>query len=196
MLAPFWTDLNPAAAGGVRIGVLTNGSDQWIVVDWAGVREFSLDRRSSFEIWIGTSADAHPAEDISFAYGPIGGTGDGSRLTVGVENRLGNRGESYYFDGTFNDVADGTGTIPANGTQLAVTSDPATTGETRVIRFTARGKEKGKWRNCAEMTASTFFGTSTACFKGEVKGSHRSDDDCDRDDHDHHGKDDHEHKGR
>ena len=37
------------------------------------------------------------------------------------------------------------------------------------------------------MTANTFFGTSTACFSGEVKGSHRSDDDCDRDDHDHHG---------
>ena len=97
VLAPFWTDLNPAAAGGVRVGVLTDGADSWIVVDWAGVREFSLDRRSSFEVWIGIDTDAHPEEDISFAYGPIGGTGDGSRLTVGVENRLGNRGDELLL---------------------------------------------------------------------------------------------------
>jgi hypothetical protein len=167
VLAPFWTDLTPAATGGVRIGILTDGADSWIVVDWAGVREFSLDLRSSFEVWIGTNTDANPEQDISFTYGPIGGTGDGSRLTVGAENRLGNRGASYYFDGSFNNVADGSGTIPVNGTQLVITSDPPVPGETKVIRFTARGKEKGQWRNCAEMTASTFFGTSTACFSGD-----------------------------
>ncbi len=35
VLAPFWTDLNPAAAGGVRVGILSDGADSWIVVDWA-----------------------------------------------------------------------------------------------------------------------------------------------------------------
>jgi hypothetical protein len=198
VLAPFWTDLNPAAAGGVRIGVLSDGADGWIIVDWTGVREFSLNRTNSFQVWIGVDGDAHPGQDISFTYGPIGGTGDGSRLTVGAENRLGNRGENYYFDGTFNNVADGSGTIPSSGTQLVVTSDAPVPGETKVIRFTARGVEKGRWRNCAEMTANTFFGTSTACFSGEVKGRHRSDRDCDRDDHHHgaSGKDKDEHEGR
>ncbi len=41
VLAPFWTDLNPGAAGAVRITTLTDGSDTWIVVDWdrcAGVQ--------------------------------------------------------------------------------------------------------------------------------------------------------------
>jgi hypothetical protein len=157
------------------------------VIDWAAVRAFSTAATYSFEVWIGLDGDAHPGEDITFAYGPIGGNGDRSRLTVGAENKLGNRGENYYFDGTANDVADGTGTPPANGTELTVTTDPAAPGETKVIRFTAKGVEKGRWRNCAEMTADTFFGTSTACFTGEVKGHHRSEHDCDDDDHDHAG---------
>ena len=203
VLAPFWTDLNPAASGAVRVGVLTNGVDQLDRGGLGGREGVQLDRRSSFEVWIGINTDARPEEDISFTYGPIGGSGDGSRLTVGVENLLGNSGDSYYFDGTFNDVADGTGSVPTIGTELVVASEPPAPGETRVIRFTARGTEKGKWRNCAEMTANTFFGTSTACFSGEVKGSHRSDHDCDRDDHHHHGgkgkdrdKDDDDHKRR
>src|SRR3990172_7755113 len=77
---------------------------------------------------------------------------------------------------------------PADSTELAVTTDPPAAGETKVIRFTAKGVEKGRWRNCAEMTADTFFGTSTACFSGEVKGHHRSEHDCDDDDHDHHDR--------
>jgi len=194
VLAPFWTDLNPAAAGAVRIGVLQDAADTWVVIDWEAVREFSLPRTNSFQVWIGVNTDAHPGEDITFAYGPIGGNGDLSRLTVGAENKLGNRGENYYFDGTANGVADGTGTLPANGTELAVTTDPAAPGETKVIRFTAKGVEKGRWRNCAEMTSDVFFGTSTACFSGEVKGGHRSDDDCDDDDHGHHDRD-HDHHG-
>ena len=185
MLAPFWTDLNPAVAGGaVRIGVLQDGIDTWIVVDWAGVSEFSdVSRKHSFQAWIGVNTDTNPGEDITYAYGPIGGNGDLGRLTVGAENQLGNSGDNYYVNGV--------GTLPANGTQLVVTTDPPAPGASRIIRFTAKGARKGKWRNCAEMTADVFFGTSTACFSGEVKGRHRSGDDCDDDAHDHHD----EHRG-
>jgi subtilisin family serine protease len=140
VLAGFWTDLNPGAAGAVRIGTLTDGSDTWIVVDWQGVREFSTaGNLHSFEMWLGVNSDANPAEDISFAYGPNTGNGDGGFASVGVENRFGNRGNNTYFNGT--------GTLPTNGTQLRVTSTPGAAGETHVVTYTAEGQKTGKWVN-------------------------------------------------
>jgi PKD repeat protein len=112
-LAPFWTDLNPAAAGAVRIGTLTDGSDTWIVVDWEGVREFSTSGNvHSFQVWIGVDSDANPGQDISYAYGSNTGNGDGGFLTVGAENESGTSGGNTYFNGV--------GTLPSNGTQLRV----------------------------------------------------------------------------
>lgn len=160
VLAAFWTDLNPGAAGAVRIGTLTDGSDTWIVVDWEAVREFSQPNLASFQVWIGIDGDANPQQDISYAYGPINGNGDGGFLSVGAENRFGNRGATVYFNGT--------GTLPANGTQLVVTSTPGAPGETRTITFSAVGKNKGAWTNCAQMTSNAYFGTQTACASGTV----------------------------
>jgi len=160
VLAPFWTDLNPAAGGALRIATLTDGVDTWLVVDWAAVRNFSSATTQSFEVWIGLNGDGNPGEDITFAYGPVGG-GDLGFLTVGAENRFGNRGQSRFFNGA--------GTAPVNGTQLRITSAAGTPGETKVINFTARGHSAGAWTNCARATApAIFFGTATACTTGEV----------------------------
>src|SRR5262249_23478847 len=139
VLAPFWTDLNPGAAGAMRITILTDGSDSWIVLDWAAVREFSLPRLASFEIWIGLNSDANPREDISYAYGTIQGNGDGGFLSVGAENRFGNRGGNTYFNGG--------GTLPSNGTELRVTGTPGTSGS-KTITFQATGTKVGAWSNC------------------------------------------------
>jgi hypothetical protein len=115
VLAPFWTDLNPAAAGELRIGTLTDGNDTWIVVDWSAVREFSTaSNLHSFEIWIGIREDDDPGPDITYVYGPNLGNGDGGFLTVGAENFDGTSGGTTYFNGT--------GSLPTNGTQLRVTS--------------------------------------------------------------------------
>ncbi|HMN28665.1 MAG TPA: S8 family serine peptidase, partial [Caldilineaceae bacterium] len=161
VLAPFWTDLNPAAAGAIRMGTLTDGSDSCLVVDWQGVRDFSLPRLNSFQIWIGVSGDAHPGEDISFAYGAIQSNGDGGFLSVGAENRYGNRGGTIYFNGT--------GTLPSNGTQLRVTSTPGAPGESRTITFSMTTQKPGAWQNCAEMTASLFEGVAISCVNGVVR---------------------------
>jgi hypothetical protein len=160
VLAPFWTDLNPAAGGAIRIGTLTDGSDTWIVVDYAQVREFSQNRLDTFEVWIGVNGDAHPGEDITYAYGPLQGNGDGGFLTVGAENLFGNRGQNRYFDGL--------GTIPTNGTQLRVTGTPGGPGETHSITFTMRGVSRGAWTNYAYMISNLFQGTSVAFFGGQV----------------------------
>jgi hypothetical protein len=85
----------------------------------------------------------------------------GGFLSVGAENRFGNRGQNTYFNGT--------GTLPANGTQLRVTSTPGAPGETHVITFSATANTKGDWTNCAEMISSVYFGTQTACVNGTTK---------------------------
>ncbi len=156
VLAPFWTDLNPPAGGALRIGTLTDGVNTWLVIDWEGVREFSTPSTASFQVWIGVNG----TQDISFTYGAIQGIGDGGLLTVGAENRFGNRGANYYYNGT--------GTIPNNTTQLVVTSTPGAPGGSRTITFSAKGKSKGPWTNCAQMVSNAYFGAQTACTSGTV----------------------------
>jgi uncharacterized repeat protein (TIGR01451 family) len=160
VLAPFWTDLDPSKGGELRVAALTDGSDTWIVVDFAAVREFSMARTTSFEIWIGINGDAHPGEDISYAYGPISGNGDGGLLTVGAENRFGNRGQNVYFNGA--------GTLPVNGTELRVTTSPGGPGQTHTITFGVEGVRRGAWTNYAFMTSNLFQGTAVAFFGGRV----------------------------
>jgi|GEM_PF-6099829 len=115
VLAPYWTDLDPTAGGAMRIGTLTDGSNTWIVIDWAGVPERSnVANTHTFEIWIGITGDTNPAEDVTYVYGPQNGTGEGGLVTVGAENADGTHGADYYQNGA--------GTAPVNGTQLRIAS--------------------------------------------------------------------------
>jgi hypothetical protein len=156
VLAPFWTDLNAAVPGSaLRVATLTDGVGTWIVFDWETVANYSDHAPNSFQVWIGIDG----AEDISFTYDTVSG-GDGGFLTVGAENKFGNRGQSVYFDGT--------GTAPTPGSDLRVTSTPGQPGETKTITYTAKGVSTGSWTNCAELKASTVFGITTACATGEV----------------------------
>jgi subtilisin family serine protease len=157
VLAPFWTDLNPAAAGAIRIGALTDGVNTWLVVDWEGVRDFSLPRLSSFQVWIRIGT----VEDITYAYGPVNSNGDGGFLTVGAENKHGNRGANFYFDGT--------GTLPTNSTQLRVSTAPGAPGGTHTITFQMQSQRPGAWQNCAEMTTDLFQGVAISCASGRVR---------------------------
>jgi uncharacterized repeat protein (TIGR01451 family) len=160
VIAPFWTDLNPSAGGAVRVGSLTDGSDSWLVIDYAAVKEYSTAKTDTFEVWIGVNGDAHPGEDISIAYGTVQGNGDNGLLTVGAENLFGNRGKNYYYNGT--------GTLPTNTTELVVTGTPAVPSPAHTITYSATGKTFGKWTNYAQMTSYQFQGTSLVGFEGEV----------------------------
>lgn len=159
VLAPFWTDLNPAFGGAMRIATLTDGVDTWIILEWDAVREYSANKRDSFQIWIGTTT-GNPNQDISFTYGTLEGNGDLGFVTVGAENRFGNRGANYYVDGV--------GTLPTSATELVVSGVAGAPGETRTITFTVKGMRRGKWVNYAELTGDLWFGTSIARFAGEV----------------------------
>ncbi len=132
VLAPFWTDLNPQAGGALRIALLTDGTSTWIVADWEAVRYFSTTDTVNFQIWIGILGDPTPVEDISYPYGPIQGAGNGNALTVGAENAAGTRGDNEYFS-FFGGGS--VGTLPANGTELRVTTNTPTSCEAGAAEF-------------------------------------------------------------
>ena len=156
VLAPFWTDLN-ASAGAMRIGSLTDGVSSWLVLEWEGVPEYSNAARThSFQVWIQTGA----TEDITFAYGPNTGNGDGGFLTVGAENRAGNRGQNWYLDGA--------GTLPSSGTELVVTGTPGSVSSLQVSFDAKAGDKPAPWTNCASLTSSGFIGTSVSCVSGSI----------------------------
>ncbi len=155
VLAPFWTDLNPEFGGELRAATLTDGVSTWLILDWEAVQNYGDGEPNSFQIWIGVNG----VEDISFTYGDVS-DGDGGWLTVGAENAYGNSGQNWYVNGT--------GTPVAVGSEVRVSSVPGLPGETHVITFTAAGKYRGAWKNCAQMTGDVFFGTNIACFSGEV----------------------------
>jgi hypothetical protein len=155
VLAPFWTDLNPASGGALRAAYLGGGGMTWLVLEWENVPTWSGDEVDSFQIWIGVNG----YEDISFTYGPVE-DGDGGLLTVGAENKYGNSGQNWYVNGT--------GTPVSAGDEIRVTSVPGAPGETHTITYSATGEDTGPWSNCVEMTSDLFFGTSIVCFDGEV----------------------------
>ena len=165
VLAPFWTDLNPAAGGRVLINVLGAGGNVWTVVEWESVENFGDGETNTTQVWIGINTDANPGEDISFVYGADVSDGDGSFLTVGVENKFGNEGGTVYFDGA------GTPPAPSNpfpGYEVDVFSVPGAPGETHTITYTAEAKNKGAWTNYALMTSDAFQGVNVASFSGNV----------------------------
>jgi subtilisin family serine protease len=161
-LAAFWTDLNPAAGGALRAGLLTAGPNRFTVLEWAAVPNFTNSAQvNSFQIWIPAATNAGPASqtNITYAYGAVTG-GDAGVLTVGAENQFGSRGGTLYFNGT--------GTAPTAGGGAIVTSAAGAPGETRTITFQVKGVRVGKWVNYAEMTGDLWFGTNIARFAGEV----------------------------
>ena len=120
ILAPFWTDLNPAAAptaptpGGIRIATLTDGTHTWIVVDWDRVPNTLGGAQNTFEVWIEDDTGGFP-EQITYSYGTMS-AGSASGVTVGAQDVSGTRGATGLFNGT--------GTAAATNTEQRVTSVP------------------------------------------------------------------------
>jgi uncharacterized repeat protein (TIGR01451 family) len=155
VLATFWTDLNPGAGGAMRAAILTDGVNNWLILDWEAVPEFGDGTPASFQIWVGLNG----VEDISYTYGPVG-DGDGGFLTVGAENAFGNRGDNWFVDGT--------GTPVSANDELRVVGVPGAPGETHTITFDATGAKPGAYTNYVLVTSDAFAGTLVTSFSGEV----------------------------
>jgi subtilisin family serine protease len=150
VLAPYWTDLNPpagAAGSGVRIGILTDGVNDWLVVDWENVPVFTGGATRSFQMWIGLVGNTPAGDDITFAYGSNIGPGDsGSGLNSGAENRDGTSGKNR---------------TPASNEQVRVLTSPPTPGGKVTITYDAFGRNAGVHDILATYTSSLVQGATT-----------------------------------
>jgi len=118
VLAPYWTDLNPAQGGEVRVGTVTDGTTSWLVVDYAGVWTYD-GGPNTFQVWI----QLGDSEGIWYSYDALSApAADG--LTVGAENRDGTSGASVA--GT-----------PSG--EYVVTTAPPTAGGSMSFTYTAKG---------------------------------------------------------
>jgi hypothetical protein len=151
VIAPFWTDLNPAA-NTIRVNVLTDGTDSWIIVDWAGVKNFSNATTHTGEIWLRIPSAAHagPAsEQITISYGVANAAaGDpGTGINWGAENRDGTSGKNIS-------------PAPANNTEYFVVLNPPTAGGSATIGYDASSKKAGTYNSTASMTSDATAGTT------------------------------------
>jgi hypothetical protein len=123
VLAPFWTDLDGTGAPGLFIGVLTDGVNDWIVVEWR-VHDFGTATNRSFQVWLG----ANGVQDIVFAYdaASIASLPSGQDLVVGAENLNGTGGEGLPVN-----------TLPAE--DLRVTSTDPVPGASTSYTVTVKG---------------------------------------------------------
>ena len=125
VLAPYWSDLDGTGTPGILVGTLTDGTDDWVVVEWR-VHEFGQSQLKVFQTWIGLNGE----EDITFNYDPknLPGATVGEPLTVGAENSDGSGGQS-------------TSTPPTE--DLRITSSPAEQGESASYSLTVVGASQG-----------------------------------------------------
>jgi hypothetical protein len=157
VLAPFWTDLNPGASGAIRIGTLTDGTDNWIVVDFDHVRNFGNTNTHTGEIWIrvasGGAGTGPDSEELTIDYLTVGPSDPGSAQNSGAENRTGTSGQNFS---------------PADGHEYRpVLSDP-TPGGQATITFDVRGKRTGTYHSVASLTSDQTSGETQVSQSIEV----------------------------
>jgi hypothetical protein len=157
VLAPFWTDLDPAAGGGVRAGILTDGVTDWIVIDWESVPAYADDPAgapvNSFQIWIQTGS-----EGIWFAYGELEGTP--WALSAGAENRDGSSGVNLDLETALPGSAFG---------DFVVTTSPPQPGGSVAVSYSASSQHRGSYLSTASLQTPLVRGTTTAAVRITVR---------------------------
>jgi subtilisin family serine protease len=156
VIAPWWTDIDLSQAAtsntGVRVTILTDGADDWLVVDYEDVATFGTCQPgpcvvSDFQIWIGLTGDANPGEDVTMAHGDLGaGSSDG--LNAGAENRDGSSGVNMS-------------PLPTDNTDWTVNTSPPTPGGFVEVSYQAVGNQRGTYVIPARMTSDKTVGTAT-----------------------------------
>ena len=155
VLALLWNDLDPSStgAGSLRIATLTDGSSTWLVVDWAGVKNFSNATTHSFEVWLrlasGAAGTGPSSEQVSYTYGIANAASPdpASHGNSGAENRDGTSGKNLTPP-------------PGNNTEWIVTTTGPTAGGTKTIGYQASADKAGTYRSVAGMTSDVTAGTT------------------------------------
>jgi subtilisin family serine protease len=143
MLAPFWTDLDGSASDGIFVAEVTDGTDNWVVVEYR-MNVFGTSDLRTFQVWIGVNG----VEDISYSYVPADLPyldPNGQDFLVGAENPVG--------DG---EIA---ATLPTE--DLRVTSTAPIPGGSYNYKVRALGTAIGTARVGSYMTATYVPGITT-----------------------------------
>jgi hypothetical protein len=145
VLAPYWTDLDLSAGGGVRLGLLSDGVNDFLIVEWTGAPAWTADptagqQFNTFQIWITLGA----TEGISYTYGELQGPSDA--LNVGAENRDGSSGVNLV----------GGPVLP----EYTITTAPPLPGGSVTITYKASASRRGTYFIPASLTSDIVRGTS------------------------------------
>ncbi len=141
VLAPFWTDLDGSTSPGITLGVLGDGVNSWLVVQW-DINVWGTTDLRSFQTWIGING----TQDISYTYSAAQAD-PGQPFLVGAENATG--------------AGDMEAVLPT-GDDLVVTSTDPTPGGSLSYTVTVKGVKKGAGNVHTDMDASGVSGTTTA----------------------------------
>jgi subtilisin family serine protease len=143
VLAPFWTDLDGTGAPGIFIAVLTDGVNDWVVVE-SRLNVFGTTSQRVMQAWIGVNG----TEDITFAYDPVNLPADpsGFPFNVGAENAEGSAGDQIAG-------------LPTE--DLRVSSTPGAPGGSLTYSFNVRGVMAGVGTVRTDLTTPLVRGTTT-----------------------------------
>ena len=142
VLAPFWTDLDGTGAPGIFIAILSDGVNDWIVVE-SRLNVFGTTSQRVFQAWIGVNG----TEDITFAYDPANLPADpGFPFNVGAENAEGSAGDQIAG-------------LPTE--DLRVTSTPGAPGGSLTYSFNVKGVMAGVGTVRTDLTTPLVRGTTT-----------------------------------
>jgi hypothetical protein len=147
VIAPWWTDLDPGAGGAIRVAVLNDGVEEWIVVDWDSVKNFGDSGRHSFEVWlrVGSTPDS---EQVTMAYDANDAGDPTSGSNWGAENRDGTSGQNLP-------------SAPQAGDEFTTEiSGGGQPGGTATVTYDATAKKPGTYRSVAAMTSDVTPGTT------------------------------------
>jgi subtilisin family serine protease len=135
VIAPYWTDLNPADGGALRVATLSDGVNTFLVAEWEDVPTWSGNGTNSFQVWITLGA----TEQTYLTYGGPLTAEPGVGSLTGAENRTGSSGvEVSPVD-------------PTSGYQI-LTSPPAAGGAV-TFDYSVKGLVRGTWSTTAALTS-------------------------------------------
>lgn len=96
IIAPFWTDLvlgENALGGDVYLGVVEDGADNWVVVEWWNASEYGgTSPLFTFSLWMKENSS-----EVFVNYSDLGALP--AALSVGIEDGTGVSGISHFYNG-------------------------------------------------------------------------------------------------
>ncbi|MEO5920724.1 MAG: S8 family serine peptidase [Pseudolysinimonas sp.] len=135
VIAPYWTDLNPADGGALRVGTLSDGVNTYLVAEWEDVPTWSGNGTNSFQIWITLGA----TEQTYITYGGPLTAEPGVGSLTGAENRTGSSGVTVS-------------PVDSDSAYQVLTSPPAAGGAV-TFDYTVKGLVRGTWKTTAVLTS-------------------------------------------